>query len=264
MTRKGQAAGGHAAFIAELRALHQRCGKPAYKQLTDISEKLSEFYPLPQGERYRLVTLSPAAISEILKGKRANLPKLEWVASFVLSCQRWAHRIGAAAEDPGLSSMPEWADRWVAAHGDEAADRKCVVRLTPDQQALLASYGACGRAVASQAEAGDPGAVYDAALLLGTSPAHRDDARALLTVAAATRHRPSSSLIDDDPGRMPSFFAACLARAHRADAEGHPDQAEVFRQAAARGRTAGDPTTPAGHGTGQHQNGSGDPATEGR
>src|ERR1700722_8468248 len=135
MSRKDQAAnGGHAAFIAELRALHKRCGKPAYKQLADISEKLSEFYPSPQGERYRLVTLSPAAISEILSRKRAKLPKLEWVFSFVLSCQRWAHRIGAAAEDPGLSSMPEWADRWVAAHGDDTTDRRCVVRLTPGQR----------------------------------------------------------------------------------------------------------------------------------
>lgn len=259
MTRKDQAAGGHAAFLAELRDLHQRCGKPTYKQLADISEKLSEFYPLPQGERYRLVTLSPAAISEILKGKRANLPKLEWVASFVLSCQQWAHRIGVATWDPGLSSVPEWADRWIAADGDGTANHNCVVRLTPGQQALLASYGAYGRAVASQAEAGDPDAVYDVALLLGTSPAHRDDAKALLTAAAATRHRPSSSLIDDSPGGMPSFAAACMARAHRADAAGHLDQANVFRQAAARGGTASNPATSAGHGTGQQQNGSGDP-----
>jgi len=260
MTRKDQAAdGGHAAFIAELRALHKRCGKPTYKQLAAISERLSEFYPLPQGERYRLVTLSPAAISEILKGKRANLPKLEWVASFVLSCQQWAHGIGAAPVDPGLSSMPKWRDRWVAAQVDDTASGGCAVRLTPDQQRLLASYGTYGRTVASQAEAGDPDAVYDAALLLGASPTNREDAKALLTAAAATGHRLSASLIDDNPGRMPSFFAACLARAHRAEADGHGDQALIFRQAAVRGRTAGDPTTPAGRGTSRHQNGSADP-----
>ena len=102
--------------------------------------------------RYRPATnvcQLPLTVRRSTPRRAANSRKV-WLCGLIqkrLSCQRWAHGIGAAADDPGLSSMPEWTNRWVAAHGDDAASRKCLVRLTPDQQSLLASYGTCGRAV---------------------------------------------------------------------------------------------------------------------
>jgi hypothetical protein len=284
MTEDDRAARGKAAFIAELRNLHEQCGKPYYKKLAAISEHLPQLYPPPQGVECRYLTLSVSAISEILAGKRKGLPSFDWVASFVLCCQRWAFEVNAATADPGVSTLPEWARRR-AAHsrsddagaghdgpppsgggpppGTQAGVRfradagsrpddgtlpACAVRLPPRQQAYVKGYGSYGQTLVERAQAGHPDAVYMVALLLGTDPAYREATPGLLLHAAAAGHAPSIDLLDENPGGLACFEAArmALALARMADADGSRDAALAFYQAAARGGAAGVPAEVSG------------------
>lgn len=260
MTGKGPGTGGKDAFIAELQAFHGKCGAPSYHWLAAISLDLPRLYPAPEGAERHLVTLSVSAISEILAGKRQRLPTFDWVASFVLGCQRWAVGVGVAAHDPGTSSLPEWASRR-AAHAEPAAPAAAGagrdsppgqrggagpvsrVPLPPQQRAFIANHGPYGAALLSHAQAGNPDAIYRVALLLGTDAALREDAEALLLYAAAAGHPQSFDLLDSHPATLPPREVARHARdlARIAEANGHHDQAHAFHQAAARARAPASP-----------------------
>jgi len=91
-----------------LNDFYATCGRPHYKEIAEISERLDDLYPL-EGDRKRdLPTLSPSGISEVLAGRRKNVPSAGWLAAFVLSCQRRATELGAFGADPGVSTLPDW------------------------------------------------------------------------------------------------------------------------------------------------------------
>ena len=95
-------------FLEQLNDFYATCGSPHYKDIAEISNRLDDLYPL-EGDRKRdLPTLSPSGISEVLAGRRKNLPSAEWLAAFVLSCQRRAWELGAFGEDPGVATLPGW------------------------------------------------------------------------------------------------------------------------------------------------------------
>lgn len=244
MTGQSQAAGGEAAFLAELRELRERSGRPSYKTIAALSEDLARLYPPPGGVECRFVPLSVSAISEVLAGKRKRLPSFDWVASFVLCCQRLASGI-QVSQDPGTTSLPRWLDRWKAAQagpGDAGAGGDRSLRPEPlpaYQKTFLAGHGPYGQILIDQAQAGDCDAICRVAILLATDPAHGDAAQALLLRAAGAGHARSLTLLDDNPaGLPPSAAAGCaLALAQAAEATGDRDEAHAFCQAAARGRT---------------------------
>jgi hypothetical protein len=242
---------GKGAFIADLKALHAQCGRPSYKSLADISQHLATLYPDPRGRDRRLRDLSVSAISEVLAGKRQGLPSSDWVASFVLCCQRRASETGVMSEDPGPASLPRWQAKLRAAHA--AADgavpgggppeafgnpwRPVRVRLPPSHQAFVASHGPYGQDVLARAEAGHAEAVYRVAILLGTDATLTADAQALLIQATGAGHSKSINLLDANRACLPPAQVARHARdlALAAEAAGATDEAHAFYMAAARG-----------------------------
>ena len=267
-----QATGGKDAFIAELRTFHEACGKPFFKQLAAISERLPQLYPPPEGVECRFVTLSVSAISEVLAGKRKHLPSFDWIASFVLCCQRWALEVGASSYDPGTRTLPFWARRRAAcsrssdggtsAQGEagdlippprRGAGPTCTVRPPPHQRAFLEAHGPYGRTLVHRAQAGHRDAVYQMALLLGTDPARRRDAEALLVAAAAALYTPAVDLLEENPTGLPSSEVArhAFALAQEAEAGGCLDRALAFYWAAARGGVPGAAGKAAEFGAGQ-------------
>src|SRR3954447_6967925 len=75
-------------FLEQLNDFYVACGRPRYREIAAISERLDELYPLDGDRKRDLPTLSPSGISEVLAGRRKNLPSAGWLAAFVLSCQR--------------------------------------------------------------------------------------------------------------------------------------------------------------------------------
>jgi hypothetical protein len=220
--------------------------RPSFRMLAKISAELTELYPDYRG---KLPPLSPAAISEVLTGKRKGLPTPEWVASFVLSCQQWACRIQAIRDDPGPSTLPEWyaalrtACRTLTATQSESGPKtgsgyRCppsTVQLTPAQREAVEGYGPPGQALTGQLPTGDPEAVYRVALLLGTFPAHVDAAHALLLQAAAAYHGAALELLDSNiAGPSPLDAARHAYRlADAARAGGSHDEAQMYYECAA-------------------------------
>jgi hypothetical protein len=100
-----------AAFSAQLREVYGQCGAPTYRSLAKTSLHLAELYPGPLRDR-DLTPLSVTAISEVLNGRRAGLPRAAWVVTFVLSCQRRAVETGVLDTDPGTQTVPDWIQRW--------------------------------------------------------------------------------------------------------------------------------------------------------
>jgi hypothetical protein len=248
--RKDPAAGKDT-FISELRTFYEECGSPTHKQLANLSKDLPNLYPLPSGER-RLPYLSKATISEILAGKRRGLPASEWVASFVLACQRCAVNVGILDDDPGPSSLPGWQDRLRAAKATGAsggpsapqprsAPDHVPVLLPPRHRAFVSGHGPYADHLLVRAKAGDPDALYRVALLLGTDPDRTSDAQSLLLQAAADGHRPSIDLLDENPADdLPPAAAAkrAFTIAQTAEANGRADEARALYAAAARGGVA--------------------------
>lgn len=237
------------AFVNRLRKLHRDCMRPSYRMLTKISAELTQLYPNYRG---KLPPLSPAAISEVLAGKRKGVPSPEWVASFVLSCQQWACRVNAIRDDPGPASLPEWYAALRTACQTLAATQakhehisqqkqqtyRCppsTVRLTPAQREAIEGYGPYGRALAERLPAGDPEAVYRVALLLGAVPAHVNAAHALLLQAAAAYHSAALELLDSsDAGPSPLDAARHAYRlADAAQAGGAHEEAQMYYECAA-------------------------------
>ncbi|HEU5156632.1 MAG TPA: hypothetical protein VFU43_06510 [Streptosporangiaceae bacterium] len=104
-------------FLEQLNDFYAACGRPRYKEVAEISERLDDLYPLEGDRRRDLPTLSPSGISEVLGGRRKNLPSAGWLAAFVLSCQRRAWELGALDKDPGVATLPDWQRRLTQALG---------------------------------------------------------------------------------------------------------------------------------------------------
>ncbi len=237
------------AFIAHLRAFHAECGGPSCRKLQRISGDLRSLYPARGDAAYLLIELSRTAISEILGGKRKGLPSFDWVASFVLSCQRFAVEQGIVARDPGTATLPEWARRRAAhdvgsviglarpAVSDEAAGAAATGQIPPRLHSFIASHGDFGSVLLARAQQGDPAAIYRVALLLATDDSRNIQSVPLLIAACAGGNTEAMDLLDSCPGQLLPHDAALasLDLARAAEAAGRAGEALTFYRAAARG-----------------------------
>ncbi len=240
MTRKGPEGTGKDAFIALLKVCHEESGRPSYAVLAATSQELPRLYPPALGAKCHFLPLPVSTISEVLGGKRKGLPPLDWVASFVLCCQRHAYERHLLSRDPGTSSLPWWARQLAQHEGDSAPQPHigpCKVWLSPDQQVFVASHGPHGLILLEAAHAGDPDATYRVAILLGTDPAHHP---CDLPPSQAARVARSLARIAEDNGSFEAAFAYSLA----AD-RGMPDTAgkAARRYWSSTGRTGQPPRT---------------------
>nr|BFE35482.1 hypothetical protein GCM10010200_077330 [Actinomadura rugatobispora] len=236
------------AFLRRLLELHQACGSPAYALVARTSSRLNETHPVPGGSA-SLPALSKTALSETLNGHRKGLPDHGFVASFVLSCYRIAHEQGILAEDPGREALPRWQDMLREAEEESErlglprrrlptgplGDLTAPVRLTAVQCELLAVHGAFGRELAHRAQAREPRAVYQAAVLIAAAPGRDEDAVSLLTIAAAARDPDALELLQASPRELDRAAAAAHAGelAREAGTTGRPQAARAFRACAA-------------------------------
>lgn len=239
-------------FLQALRAFREDSGCPPYRTLVRISRDLRTHYPRPANVSCSLAEISLTAVSEILAGKRKHLPTFDWVASFVLSCQRWAVETRTIKNDRGTTILSAWcairAEHAAAASPDQhppqsagGADpprtgQPAAYQLAPDQQAFIAGHGPHGLALLARAQQGHPDARYRVALLLATDP-DRTAATSLLIDAAATGHPPSLDLLDAHPEHLSPRAAADRAHdlARVARVRGADSEALAFFRAAARG-----------------------------
>ncbi len=239
------------AFIAHLRALHAECGGPSCRKLERISRDLRSLYPAQGDAAYLLIELSRTAISEILGGKRKGLPSFDWVASFVLSCQRFAVEQGIVARDPGPSTLPEWARRRAAHDAGAGAGfarppaeqssseehATATGQIPPQLHSFIASHGDFGPVLLARAQQGDAAAIYRVALLLATDDCRNIQSVPLLIAAGASGNTEAMDLLDACPGQLRPHDAAlaALGLARAAEAAGRPGEALTFYRAAARG-----------------------------
>jgi hypothetical protein len=103
-------------FLVLLNRFRQACGPPSLRELSRVSEQVCKYY----GARYpKLPTiLSLSALSEVLSHRRKRPPTWQWVASFVLSCQRHAAEAGIRP-DPEDTTLPIWHLRLRAVYQPE-------------------------------------------------------------------------------------------------------------------------------------------------
>ena len=259
MTRKPPVNPAKAGFLADLKALLKQSGSPSYGELAAISKKLPEERDLP--------TLSTSALSETLNGRRVGLPTSAWVASFVLSCELYAWKVGKSAVILGPDSLPPWHEKLEAAEAAAVRDEPAVppetpsydvlsfdpspvpettngavapgFTLTPAEAGYLAGLGTYGRALLTRLREGDPDAAYRVAVVLASTAAHREAGTSLLMGPATIGHRLALALLEASV--TPSFTAtigdhACALGA-AADAEGDVEAAVVFYGCAARCRS---------------------------
>ncbi len=265
-----------AEFFVALRQLLADCDDPArpdrasYRALARVSDKLTKIYQPPDDPPCHLHVLSLTAISEILSGKRQGMPSFDWVASFVLSCQRLAVKARLGRRDQGTTILSHWADIYAAhvaaeadssANGHEPGDRQSAApaplagvqheryQLPRHHHDFILSHGPYGRVWLARAQQGHPHARYRVALLMATDPYRNGDATALLIDVASTGHPLSLDLLDADhhsPGAghlgrrtggpstqaaaQRAYELACAAWARGAD-----QQADALCRAAARG-----------------------------
>ncbi|MBC6457859.1 tetratricopeptide repeat protein [Actinomadura sp. HBU206391] len=100
-------------FIKVLEEFRRACGGPGIRELARVSRQVVE----TSDKRYRhLQMLSPTALSDVLNRRRKKPPPWSWVASYVLSCQRYAAESGLIPHDPGGSTLPEWNRRLQAVY----------------------------------------------------------------------------------------------------------------------------------------------------
>ena len=132
-----------------------------------------------------------------------------------------------------------------AVGGPADGDLTAPVRLTPAQYDALAAHGAFGRALAQRAQAREPRAVYQAAMLIAAAPGRDEDAVSLLTIAAAARDPDALELLQVSPRELhrPTAAAQASALARECYITGHPQAARAFRACAAAlgGGPAGGP-----------------------
>ncbi len=236
-------------FILALREFWADCGIPPYRVIARVSLDLRERYHLPE-EQKRLPSLSAAAISEILAGKRRGMPSSGWVASFVLACQYQSVRAGRRRRDQGLAILSHWSAIY-AAHAPAGPGPLPAWHLTGEQRAFLDSHGPYSQILIARAEQGHPHARYRVALLMATDPDRTDQAAIVLTEVAGTGHPLALDLLEilarskraagtkdahDQPGSTAARDAGRLAHqlADEARVRGSEDEASAFCRAAAR------------------------------
>ncbi|WP_433332057.1 hypothetical protein [Spirillospora sp. CA-294931] len=95
-------------FAAELKQFHRRCGKPRYRAIVKMLAVLQK--EQPELKMVENVTFSKSGISEVLNARRNGLPSSDWVASFVLCCQRLAVITGNMESDPGRDGLWSWQE----------------------------------------------------------------------------------------------------------------------------------------------------------
>lgn len=241
-------------LLVALRQLRADCAdhahpdQPSGRTLERVSAELMELYRSGENPSCRLLALSPATISEILSGKRQGLPSFDWVASFVLACQRFAVQARPGRRDQGMAILPHWTSIYAAHLRNDPADYPAEYQLPPHQQDFVLSHGPYGQVLLARAQRGHPHARYRVAVLLATDPALTTEAAGLLIDVASTGHPLSLDLLDADrdtphsaEGGFPSPHAAaqcawdlaCTAWAREADSI-----AIAFCRAAARGGNA--------------------------
>lgn len=226
-----------AAFLAKLKEFRGQCGSPSCRELAAISDEVVELH-----KERKLPRLSASAVSEILGGKRADLPSSAWVTSFVLCCQRYAWNIGRLAEDPGLGSLPAWQEELQIARAaieaptpDDTLPAPGATPLARAEYDHVAAQGPYGRTLLASLAAGDPDAAYQVAVVLAATPSHRDAAVALLLQAGTARHLLALELLEAEAERFEDAVAgSAYALGRVAAAEGRNDAAVVFFACAAR------------------------------
>ena len=237
-------------FLVALREFRADCGVRSLRALSRISETLRALYPPPVNPPCELHPLSLTALSEILSGKRRAMPSFNWVASFVLSCQRYAVNDRRARRDQGTTILPHWHAIYLThSTGAPAAGQKTSsYQLSPQQLSYLHGHGPHGEILVRRAQHGHPHARYRVALLLATDESRIAEAAGILIETASTGHPLALDLLDardeipadwpGPPGTQLSAQAAArqaydLAMAARE--RGAADEALVFSRAAARG-----------------------------
>lgn len=228
------------------------CGNPAQPEslsirtVARISEDLTARYQPPYDPPCRLYPLSASAISEILSGKRQGLPAFDWVASYVLSCQRHAVGCRHGRRDQGTTILRPWASIYAAHLADTPSGATAAFCLPQHQQDFLSTHGPYGRTLLARAQRGHPHARYRAALLLACEPGLTNEALGLLIDVASAGHPLALDLLDDGreasqatgPADGPSPRTAAQRAwdlARTAWAYGADSQAYAFCRAAARG-----------------------------
>ncbi len=257
-----------------LTQLRADCAYPAplytlsFRTVTRISETLKTHYQRPDDLPWKIHALSLGGISEVLGGKRQRLSKFDWVAIYVLACQRHAVEERPGRRDQGTTILPHWKNIYAVHEAEAAAGAPETGRRTPApqdgpagsesgaayqlpqcQQDFVLTHGPYGKTLLARAQRGHPHARYRVALLLACDPALSQEAVALLIDVASTGHPLSLDVLDacrDVPaaagtgagaaGPLPQVAARCawdLARTawdHGAGSHGY-----AFCRAAARG-----------------------------
>ncbi|HEU5158671.1 MAG TPA: hypothetical protein VFU43_16860 [Streptosporangiaceae bacterium] len=100
-------------FIVLLERLRDACGRPSLRELSRVSKNVRKHY----GGRYPQLPaeLSLTALSDVLGRRRKKPPTWNWVALYVLSCQRYAADSGVRP-DPKDTTLPTWHLRLQAVH----------------------------------------------------------------------------------------------------------------------------------------------------
>lgn len=191
-------------FLVALREFQADCGRPSFRTLARISQTLKALYQPSADPVCDLHGLSPATMSEVLSGKRLGPPSFDWVASFVLSCQRFAVRDRPARRDQGTTILAHWAAIYAAHVGEWGAAPEAgagptgaaAYRVPADQERFVSSHGPHGQVLLARARRGHPHARYCVALLLATDPARIEEAAWLLIEVASTGHALALDLLD--------------------------------------------------------------------
>ena len=230
-------------FLVALREFRADCGVRSLRALSRVSWSLRALYQPPANPPCELHPLSLTALSEVLSGKRRGMPSFSWVASFVLSCQRYAVDDRPGRRDQGTTILPHWHDIYLAhaalAHAAPARAAGAPAsgyRLSPQQRDYLCGHGPHGEVLVRLAQHGHPHARYRAALLLATDKSRAAEATGILIETASTGHPLALDLLDSrdaDQGRAAAQQVYDLALAARA--RGARDEALAFSRAAARG-----------------------------
>jgi hypothetical protein len=233
-------------FLVALREFQADCGGPSFRTLARISDTLKALYQPPVDPECELHGLSPATMSEVLSGKRQGPPSFDWVASFVLSCQRFAVRDRLARRDQGTTILAHWAaiyathvEEWSAAALGAVApgavtpgagrEVPAAYRIPADQEEFVSTHGPHGQVLLARARRGHPHARYCVALLLATDPARTDEAAWLLIEVASTGHALALDLLDAQRD------VVAVDGVGAADGAGAPVAAEMVPSAVAGG-----------------------------
>ncbi|HET7013455.1 MAG TPA: hypothetical protein VFI65_06075, partial [Streptosporangiaceae bacterium] len=158
-------------FLVALREFQADCGGPSFRTLALISRTLKALYQPPDDPVCELHQLSPTTMSEVLSGKRLGPPSFDWVASFVLSCQRFAVRDRPGRRDQGTTILAHWAAIYAAHVGEwsavavpvgpaagagAGAGAVAAYRVPADQEEFVSSHGPHGQVLLARARRGHP------------------------------------------------------------------------------------------------------------